>query len=136
MSKRDRTEPKSIEISLLDDPLEPDCGKHKTLVSLITGDEIVNLRQQHRYKLFDKNLRFSLGENKINKAMSQTALGEPECFYFYNNGITITSKSFKYKPTNRKLKIEYPQVINGAQTVNAIYAAFEDRKNKIAKKEI
>ena len=35
---------------------------------------------------------------------------------------------FKYKETNQKIHIEYPQIINGAQTVNAIYAAYKQRK--------
>ena len=135
LSKIDRTEPPSIDIELAYDPMEPNFSKqHKTLVSIITGDEIVNLRQQYRYKLFDKNLRFGLGKNKINKGITKTAISEPENFYFFNNGITITSKGFKYKETNSSLTIKYPQIINGDQTVNAIYAAFNERKNKLARK--
>ena len=136
LSKLDRTEPPSIEVQLNFDPLEPDISnKHKTLVSVITGDEIINLRQQYRYKLFDKNLRFGLGKNKVNHKMMETAKKEPENFYFYNNGITITSKGFKFKVTNSKLRIEYPQIINGAQTVNAIYEAYKDKKNSIARRK-
>ena len=131
----DRTEPPSIEVQLNFDPLEPDISnKHKTLVSVITGDEIINLRQQYRYKLFDKNLRFGLGKNKVNNKMMETAKKEPENFYFYNNGITITSKGFKFKRTNDKLRIEYPQIINGAQTVNAIYEAFKEKENSLARR--
>ncbi len=134
LSKLDRTEPPSIEVQLNFDPLEPDISnKHKTLVSVITGDEIINLRQQYRYKLFDKNLRFGLGKNKVNNKMMETAKKEPENFYFYNNGITITSKGFKFKRTNDKLRIEYPQIINGAQTVNAIYEAFKEKENSLAR---
>ncbi len=134
LSKDDRTEPEDIEINLSHDPIQASWGKHKTLISIMTGDELINLRGQHRYKLFDKNLRFSLGKNKINKNITQTAKGEPELFYFYNNGITITSAGFKYKPTNSKLKIDYPQIINGAQTVNALYEAYKEKQNKIERK--
>ena len=135
LSKLDRTEPPSIELKLNYERIEPKISSHhKTLVSVITGDEVVRLRQQYRYKLFDKNLRFGLGRNKINSGIMETAKGEPENFYFYNNGITITSKSFKFKPTNGKLSVSYPQIINGAQTVNAIYEAFVETKNKIARR--
>ena len=135
LSKMDRTEPPSIDILLRYALIEPLIGnKHKTLVSIITGDEIVRLRQEYRYKLFDKNLRFGLGKNKINKGIMETAKGEPDNFYFFNNGITITSKGFKYRQTNSKLTIEYPQIINGAQTVNAIYAAFIEKKSEIARR--
>ncbi len=136
LSKLDRTEPPSIEIQLNHNVIEPPVSKqHKTLVSIITGDEIVNLREQYKYKIFDKNLRFGLGKNKINKGIQITAKGQPENFYFYNNGITITSKGFKYKPTNGKLRIEYPQIINGAQTVNAIYETFKEKRNEISRRE-
>ena len=135
LSKIDRTEPPSIDIELAYDRMEPNFSKqHKTLVSIITGDEIVNLRQQYRYKLFDKNLRFGLGKNKINKGITKTAISEPENFYFFNNGITITSKGFRHRPTSGSLRIDYPQIINGAQTVNAIYEAFKELKNKLARK--
>ena len=135
LSKLDRTEPPSIDLQLKYEKIEPEIGKqHKTFVSVITGDEVVRLRQKYRYKLFDKNLRFGLGRNKINRGIMETAKGEPENFYFYNNGITITSKSFKFKPTNGKLSVSYPQIINGAQTVNAIYEAFVEVKNKIARR--
>lgn len=128
LSKLDRTEPPEISIKLEFSTLQPEIStKHRTLVSVISGDEIVNLREEYRYKLFDKNLRFGLGKNKINKGIIDTALSDPKNFYFFNNGITITSKGFKHQPTNGKLRIEYPQIINGAQTVNAIYEAFKLR---------
>ena len=135
-SKLDRTEPPSVDITIDMAHIEPpkNFSSHRTFISIITGDELVRLRQTHRYKLFDKNLRFSLGQNKINKKITETAIAEPENFYFFNNGITITSKSFKYQPTNTKLKIKYPQIINGAQTVNALYAAYNEKENKETRK--
>jgi hypothetical protein len=135
LSKLDRTEPPEIEIQLSTEIIQPKVSsKHRTLVSIITGDEIINLREKYRYKLFDKNLRFGLGKNKVNKGIVETAGSEANNFYFFNNGITITSKGFKYKGNNNKLKIEYPQIINGAQTVNAIYEAFKNIKNKIERR--
>ena len=134
LSKLDRTEPPEIEVKLFFEKLEPDVGNdHKTFVSVITGDELIRLREAYRYTLFDKNLRFSLGGNKINKEMINTAETEPENFYFYNNGITITSKGFKYKQNSSKVKIEFPQIINGAQTVDAIYSAYKDKENKLSR---
>lgn len=137
LSKLDRTEPSHIEISLSEDSIQPNniANKHNTFISIITGEEIIKLREKHRYKLFDKNLRFGLGQNKINKGIVETANNAPENFYFYNNGITITSKRFKLNNNNR-LKIEFPQIINGAQTVNSLYEAFKEQKNKEIRKSI
>jgi len=133
LSKLDRTEPPSIEINIGFDRIEPNISTHRTLVSIITGDEIIRLREEYRYKLFDKNLRFGLGLNKVNKEIINTASSEPKNFYFFNNGITITSKGFRYRQTNGKLKIEFPQIINGAQTVNAIYSAYKQKENRLGR---
>ena len=135
-SKRDRTEPPEIEIGLPYGTIEQKLNnRNKTFISIITGDELVKLRETYRYKLFDKNLRFGLGKNKINKEIIKTCLAEPDNFYFFNNGLTITSKGFKYQQTNNKLKIEYPQIINGSQTVNAIYEAYKEKRNKLSREK-
>ena len=135
-SKLDRTEPESIEIQLTEKVIEPNINQtHRTLVSVISGDELIKLREEHRYKLFDKNLRFALGDNKINKAIANTAAGDPKNFYFYNNGLTITSKNFRYKGTPNRLTIDYPQIINGAQTVSAIYKSYCDAVSQIRREQ-
>lgn len=133
ISKLDRTEPNHIEIKLKHQNIEEKIGKHRTLISLITGDEIIKLRKHYKYKLFDKNLRFSLGKNKINEQIVQTCLGEKENFYYYNNGITITSKGYKYKKNSNSVRIDFPQIINGAQTVNSIYSAYKKRENRLTR---
>ena len=125
LSKIDQTEPESIDIHLTSSYIEESISNSKkTFVTLITGTELFKLRDQHKFKLFDKNIRFSLGKNKINNKIIKTCKERPNDFYFYNNGITITSKGFKYRETNGTLKINFPQVINGAQTVSAIHTAY------------
>ena len=133
LSKLDRTEPPEISVQLEFENIAPNISTHKSFVSIITGDELIRLRKAYRYKLFDKNLRFSLGKNNINEKIIETAKTEPDNFYFYNNGITITSKGFRFRPTNSTIKIEYPQIINGAQTVDAIYSAYKERENRLSR---
>lgn len=137
-SKKSQTEPKTINLSLNydrdPDKIEKQIGKHRTFVSMLTGDEIVRLREEFKYNLFDKNLRFSLGNNKINKQIVQSALNEKESFYFYNNGLTITSTKFKFRENTNSVRVDSPQIINGAQTVNAIYAAFKQRLQDLKRK--
>jgi len=135
ISKESLTEPETIFISLTYDidpeKVEKKVGRHHTFISIITGDEIIRLRDEFKYKLFDKNLRFSLGNNKINSQIVRTSLCDRPNFYFFNNGITITSKFFKWNDVTKKVRIDYPQIINGAQTVDAIYSAFKERENKL-----
>ncbi len=136
ISKLDRTEPDKIKIQINFDCIEPEINqKHKTLISVITGDEIIKLRKTHRYKLFDKNLRFGLGKNKINGGILKTVLSdEIKNFYYLNNGITITSKGFKLNASKNTLTIDYPQIINGAQTVNAIYEGYKKKHEQLSRK--
>ncbi|HAA10369.1 MAG TPA: hypothetical protein DCE41_01225 [Cytophagales bacterium] len=102
-------------------------GSHFTLISLITGSEIVRMREKHQFRLFDKNIRFNLGTTPINKAIIRSALKQPPTqFYYFNNGLTITTPNFKARD-NGSIRIANPQIINGAQTVNSIFEAFKKR---------
>lgn len=103
-----------------------------TFIAIITGSEIIKLRKKYRYELFNRNVRYYLGvNNKINKNIIDTALDKPELFYCYNNGITITCDRCIEK--NNNLKLIKPQIINGAQTVNSLYAAYETKVKELKK---
>ncbi len=110
--------------------IEQKIGGHYTLISILTGDEIIRLREKYKYQLFDKNVRYNLGLNKINKTIVESAASNKNDFYFYNNGLTITSLSFKKKNANT-INVERPQIINGAQTVDSIYTAYLNQLNKL-----
>lgn len=134
-SKLDFTTPESFDIKL-NYKLNPDIidekiGRYHTIISIITGEQLIKLRLNYKYKLFEKNVRFSLGTNKINKNIKQTALTNKSNFYFYNNGITINCKSYRYKENINSIKVDYPQIINGAQTVESIYDAYKEILNKL-----
>jgi hypothetical protein len=105
-------------------------GSHYTLISLITGDEIIRLRENYKYQLFDKNVRYNLGLNKINKSIVESANTQRNDFYYFNNGLTITSLKFKKKDVST-IRVERPQIINGAQTVDSIYTAYLKRFQKL-----
>ena len=101
-------------------------GTKKTIVSILNGKSIIKIYQKHKKELFERNVRFFLGNRGINKNIITTALKEPEYFYYYNNGITITCEKFE-KSGGYTLKLTKPQIINGAQTVCSIYDAYEQK---------
>jgi hypothetical protein len=133
-SRLSLTEPAffNINISYSNKPeiINQTIGSHYTLISVITGDEIIRLREEYKYQLFDKNVRFNLGLNKINKSIVESAENQKSEFYFFNNGLTITSLKFKMKDY-KTIRVEHPQIINGAQTVDSIYTAYQKRFNKL-----
>lgn len=105
----------------------------KTFVTILTGYELVLLRNKYRYQLFDRNIRYYLGEtNKVNREIIKSAEKNPDIFYCFNNGITITCSKCRETIKNEKLKLNNPQIINGAQTVNSLYAAY----NKMLKRKM
>ena len=133
-SRLSLTEPEffNLNITYTNNPeiINQRIGNHHTLISLLTGDEIVRLRENYKYQLFDKNVRYNLGLNKINKTIVESAMSQKNDFYFFNNGLTITSLKFKKKDTST-IRVDRPQIINGAQTVDSIYTAFNKRLNKL-----
>lgn len=101
----------------------PIKGK-ETSIGLISGAEVTKLMKQYSYRLFTRNVRYYMEKSQINKEMVKTAKEDPKNFYYYNNGVTITCE--KMDKIGNKLKLTKPQVINGAQTFNSIYKAYNE----------
>lgn len=91
--------------------------------------------------LYD-NVRGYLGETKFNKNIVDTLDLNPEKFFMFNNGITITSKSIisSSQNGNKKIKIDIQgyQIVNGGQTLRSIYKFISEKfdQEKIATAEI
>jgi AIPR protein. len=123
------------------------------LLRLMLADE--NIRNQ--LDLDDNNLMFmqSLCEDtfydnvriyqtqksRINKSIVKTVLSREERarFFYYNNGITITCKSFSYPkgPTMPIVTLEDIQVVNGSQTMHALFEVMRlDEHNVESLREI
>jgi len=133
-SRLNLTEPETFDLNIdysnKPETINQKIGQHYTLISIITGNEIVRLREIHKYQLFDKNVRYNLGLNKVNKQIVSSAIKNKQDFYFFNNGLTITSSKFKLK-NSTTIKVDRPQIINGAQTVDSIYTAYLKRVNEL-----
>ncbi len=89
---------------------------------VINAKDLIDMYNTFGYKLFDQNVRYSLGSSKVNEGMSKTIknTGESKKFYYYNNGITITCSTSSSNTDKTRLTIKSPSIINGAQTVNTI----------------
>lgn len=83
---------------------------------------------------FEDNVRVYLKQrSKINRNIKRTALSdENHRFFYFNNGITITYNQFEYPKTIRSPIIELKniQVVNGSQTIHALYEAFLEDSSK------
>lgn len=78
-------------------------------------------------RLYEKNVRLFLGNRrKVNKAMQQTLLEEPEHFGLYNNGITLIVEDFERRRDVGYLLLA-PYVVNGCQTTRTIWEVCDKR---------
>jgi AIPR protein len=72
-------------------------------------------------QLFNQNVRFSLGNTAVNKAIATSIANKAEHKYFplYHNGITILCDAAK--KTEGRLKITNYVVVNGAQSISTFF---------------
>lgn len=92
--------------------------------------------QRHRIleDAFEDNVRVYLKQrSKINRNIKETALSdEAHRFFYFNNGITITCSHFDYPKQLRSpiIELENLQVVNGSQTIHALFDAFKEDPDK------
>jgi hypothetical protein len=80
--------------------------------------------------LFEENVRSYLGnDNPVNESIIKSSLSEDNYLFWYlNNGITIVCDSFYYNSAVKRspiLNIENMQIVNGAQTLHALFEAYK-----------
>lgn len=84
---------------------------------------------------FEDNVRVYLKQRtKINRSIKETVLSEENYrFFYYNNGITMTCDKFEYPQTQRApiITIANLQVVNGGQTIHALYDALLEDPSKL-----
>ena len=108
-------------LRILKQPLE-----HKNCkVCVVSAFDLAELVEKNEHYIFESNIRKHLGgKGSINKKISKTLEYDPQNFFEWNNGITITVDDVSIK--NNELFLKGAQIVNGAQTSKSIL----DKKNK------
>jgi hypothetical protein len=101
--------------------IDLNLSEHKSCVMVVPASRIVDLYKKHRESLFTLNVRNYIGNTATNKAIIKTATDEPADFYHLNNGISCLATRLEID-TDR-VTVTGLQVINGAQTVKALFKA-------------
>ena len=88
----------------------------------MTNAAIAGLYERAGTRLFARNVRGFLGSTEINRGMEATLNGEPEYFWYYNNGVTIVCDDAKQESSRGRhiLRVTNPQIINGQQTTRTL----------------
>jgi len=85
--------------------------------------------------IFDQNVRVYLKKNnRINKNIIHSALSDHNhMFWYQNNGITMTCDRYEISPSKRNpsIKLENVQIVNGGQTSNCLFEAYQQDPDKV-----
>jgi AIPR protein len=91
---------------------------YRTILSVVKGTTLAALYKKERERLFAYNIRTFLGK-RVNKSLIDTAVHNPEEFYYFNNGVSAICTHIN-DLGNRNYRFDHFQIINGAQTVGSL----------------
>ena len=96
----------------------------RTVVAVVKGNVLRDLYGKYKQALFAYNIRGYLGGRGINSKIIETAEKSPEHFFYFNNGISAIATRLEFE--DGRIRAEKFQVINGAQTLGALYQASQN----------
>jgi len=96
-----------------------------TYLGIMPGLLLSSIYDEFGQRLLESNVRTFLDFRAgTNKGMRKSLVAEPENFFAYNNGITVTATAIKTESVNGQLvitELDNMQIVNGGQTTAAIY---------------
>jgi hypothetical protein len=104
--------------------IDYDLGDGTTAkVYAIRAKELVKLKGIEDRTLFYKNVRYGVGNTRVNKSIRKTILSASEhrMFFLYHNGITLVCGSFNEDPSRNCINISNYAIINGCQSMLTFY---------------
>lgn len=87
-------------------------------------------------RFLQKNIREYVGETIINKEMKDSFISQPDWFWYKHNGIIIFADSVSLSDDKKTVVMRNPQVVNGGQTVTALYEAYDKEGRKDSNAEV
>jgi len=109
----------------------------RVCIGRISVLEVCALMEQYGEKLLERNIRRYLGlyNNRVNEEIKNTLSNPQDAdnFYFFNNGLTVVCKRFRYNALqgkNHQIPIEGMQIVNGGQTCMTILKTAQTLKTK------
>lgn len=96
-----------------------------TYLAVMPGSLLSKIYDEFGQRLLESNVRTFLDfKAGTNRGMRKSLLNEPESFFAYNNGLTVTASSIEAEEVGGQLiikELENMQIVNGGQTTAAIY---------------
>jgi len=107
--------------------LPANCGDNsmKSYLLVLPGTILALLYEEHGERLLEQNVRtFLQFRGNINKGMRNTLVNEPQMFFSYNNGLSVTAEEVQTASGDTVLlSARNLQIVNGGQTTASIFTA-------------
>lgn len=117
-------------------------GPFDAFFGTVSVGQVATWYAEHGDRIFDPNIRKTLGMTGINRELVATLRDRPEHFWYFNNGITVVAEQVvrgpKYSGTpggSGDLTVTGAGIVNGAQTVWAVHRAVQENP-EIAEKGV
>lgn len=109
-----------------------ETGVYSVVCSITVNDILRWFRNSDEIDRFlQKNVREFLGEaSKINKAIGKSYLQTPTWFWYKHNGVIIFADNLYIDNTNMELVLRNPQVVNGGQTLKALFSVYDKNSRR------
>ena len=90
----------------------------RMIIFPIYAKELIRLKGINDYTLFNKNVRYGLGNTRVNKSIASTIQNsaEKDKFILFHNGVSIVCNNFNFDSTSKSLNIRNYSMVNGAQS--------------------
>jgi hypothetical protein len=130
-------------MELIDEPLpvvrsDVSVSDHESMLTIFPGELLHDLYGKYGARLLELNVRsFLQARGKVNRGIRDTLLEDPEHFFAFNNGISVTVEKIGYGKredgTQGIKSLTGLQIVNGGQTTASIHRAKHRDKADLSK---
>lgn len=107
----------------------------ESYLAIIPGVQLAAVYDRWGARLLEANVRsFLQAKGKTNKGIQRTIRDEPELFFPYNNGLSVTADEVECVQTDSGMAIKSVtnlQIVNGGQTTGSVHAALKSAKDRL-----
>jgi hypothetical protein len=101
-----------------------DSSKYHSYLCVIPGSTLANLYEKYGARILEANVRsFLQFRGNVNKGIRYTLKNDPDMFFAYNNGITVTADKCELNDQGQITSLTNLQIVNGGQTTATLYHA-------------
>lgn len=119
-----------VRLTVRQEPMVVQLTPHESLaVAVVRATSLIELPGIVDQSLFARNVRLAMGRTKINRELASTLKDPAEHALFpaYHNGLTVLTHGMAYSVDDSQLVLDQVGVVNGCQSVSALYAAGSEK---------